>query len=61
MDWELCKTFVAVAETRSFAGVEIPVKGKSTVEVGYLNHLVNESGGRQRMNHVASVTMFWRL
>lgn len=57
-DWGARKGF---DQLRSFAGVEIPVKGKSTVEVGYLNHLVNDAGGRQRINHVASITMFWRL
>jgi hypothetical protein len=48
-------------QLRSFAGVEVPIKGKSTVELGYLNHLVNDPAGRRRMNHVASLTLFWRL
>jgi len=57
-DWGARKGF---DQLRSFAGVEIPVKGRSTVELGYLNHLVNDPGGGRRMNHVASLTMFWRL
>lgn len=57
-DWGARKGFDQV---RSFVGLEVPVKGRSTVEVGYLNHLINDPGGRQRMNHVASIALFWRL
>jgi hypothetical protein len=44
-------------QLRSFVGVEVPLKGKSTVEAGYLNQLVNRSGGATAVNHVASVTL----
>jgi len=47
-------------QLRSFAGFEIPLAGKSTVELGYLNHYVNQSGGRRRLNHVASLSLFLR-
>ncbi|MBU3077070.1 DUF2490 domain-containing protein [Sphingomonas quercus] len=47
-------------QIRTFAGVELPLAGRSTIELGYLNQLINDPGGRKRMNHVASVTLFAR-
>jgi hypothetical protein len=47
-------------QLRSFVGLEIPLPGKSTVEAGYLNQAVNAAGPRNRMNHVASLTVFIR-
>lgn len=47
-------------QLRSFAGVEVPLKGKSTVEAGYLNQLVNRPGGDLAVNHVASLSLFIR-
>jgi hypothetical protein len=47
-------------QLRSFAGLEVPLPGKSTIEVGYLNQAVNAAGPRNRMNHVASLTIFIR-
>lgn len=47
-------------QLRSFAGVEVPIGGKSTLELGYLNQAVNDPGRRIRMNHVASVAIFIR-
>lgn len=47
-------------QLRSFVGAEIKLMGKSTAEVGYLNQLINQRGGNERMNHVASVTLFFR-
>ena len=47
-------------QLRSFVGVEVPLSGKSTAELGYLNQLINQTGGRTRMNHVASVSVFFR-
>jgi hypothetical protein len=47
-------------QVRNFVGVEIPVGGASTVEAGYLNLLVDQAGPRRRMNHVASLTLFFR-
>lgn len=47
-------------QLRSFAGAEIGLMGKSTAEIGYLNHYVDQGGGDSRMNHVAAVTFFFR-
>ena len=47
-------------QLRSFVGAEVKLMGKSTAEIGYLNQLINERGGSERMNHVASVTLFFR-
>ncbi len=47
-------------QLRTFAGVEVPLKGRSTIEAGYLNQAINQTGGRTRMNHVLSVAVFLR-
>lgn len=47
-------------QLRSFFGAEIGLPGASTLEVGYLNQLVNQRAGNHRVNHVASVTLFFR-
>lgn len=47
-------------QLRSFAGAEIAVKGASTLEIGYLNQIVNQTRGRTRVNHVASITLIVR-
>lgn len=47
-------------QLRSFAGVELGLPGASTLEVGYLNQLVNQRAGNQRVNHIASITLFFR-
>jgi len=47
-------------QLRSFVGVELPVGGRSTLEAGYLNQLVDRSGRAVRMNHVASLALFVR-
>lgn len=47
-------------QVRSFAGAEIALMGKSTMEIGYLNQLVNQSGSNTRVNHVASISLFFR-
>lgn len=47
-------------QVRSFAGVEIPLAGKSTIEAGYLNQFINEARGNSRMNHVLSLALFIR-
>ena len=49
-----------VDQVRTFVGVEIPVKGRSTIEAGYLNQAINQPGGAARMNHVASISLFFR-
>ncbi|WP_448663289.1 DUF2490 domain-containing protein [Sphingomonas sp. CJ20] len=47
-------------QVRNFAGLEIPVGGASTIEAGYLNQWIDQPGRRSRMNHVASLTLFFR-
>lgn len=47
-------------QIRNFVGLEIPVGGASTIEAGYLNQAINQTGGRMRMNHVASLTLLFR-
>jgi hypothetical protein len=57
-DWGARKGF---DQLRSFGGFELPLAGKSTLEIGYLNQLINDPGGQRRVNHVASVIAFIRL
>lgn len=57
-DWGVRRGFDQV---RAFAGVEVPVEGRTTVELGYLNQTINDPGGRRRMRHAASMTLFVRL
>jgi hypothetical protein len=47
-------------QLRTFVGVEVGLKGKSTVEAGYLNQIVDRAGPAARMNHVLSVNVFIR-
>ena len=48
-------------QARTFVGVEVPIVGsKSTIDIGYLNQTINDRGGRLRMNHVASLTVWIR-
>ena len=47
-------------QLRSFVGAEAKLMGKSTAEIGYLNQIINQRGGNERMNHVASITLFFR-
>lgn len=47
-------------QLRSFIGAEIGLPGASTLEVGYLNQLINQRAGNERVNHVASITLFFR-
>ncbi|XHR99335.1 hypothetical protein ACFB49_09310 [Sphingomonas sp. DBB INV C78] len=47
-------------QLRVFAGAEIGLRGASTIELGYLNQLINQRGGQQRVNHVLSVSLFLR-
>ena len=47
-------------QLRTFVGAEVGLPGKSTVELGYLNQTINQAAGRTRMNHVASVTLWYR-
>jgi len=45
---------------RSFGGLELPLGGASTAEIGYMNECINQTAGRSRMNHIASITLFFR-
>ncbi|MET0191741.1 MAG: DUF2490 domain-containing protein [Hyphomicrobiaceae bacterium] len=47
-------------QLRTFVGAEVGLPGASTVEIGYLNQTINQTGGRTRMNHAASVTLWYR-
>lgn len=47
-------------QVRTFIGVEVPLKAKTTAELGYLNQVVNDPGGRIRLNHVASLSLVIR-
>jgi len=47
-------------QLRSFIGAEVGLSGSSTMEIGYLNQTINQTGGRPRMNHVASVSLSYR-
>lgn len=45
---------------RSFAGAEVPIGGKSTVEIGYMNQLINQARRGDTMDHIASISLFLR-
>ena len=47
-------------QIRNFVGFELPVGGRSTIEAGYLNQLIDQTGGRRRVNHVAALSLFYR-
>jgi len=47
-------------QLRSFVGIELALPGASTAEIGYMNQLFDRQGGGTRMNHIASVTLFFR-
>ena len=47
-------------QLRSFIGAELGLGGASTAEIGYLNQYTNQRGGNSRVNHVASITLFFR-
>lgn len=47
-------------QLRSFVGAEVGLPGASTLELGYLNQTIDQTRGRTRVNHVASMTLFYR-
>jgi len=49
-----------IDRVRGFAGIELPVSGKSTIELGYLNQYVNGANGRDQMDHVAAINLMLR-
>lgn len=48
-------------QVRTFVGVEIPLRGTSTVEAGYLNQTRDAPGRRVTMVHAAALSLFVRL
>lgn len=53
-DWGARK---GLDRVRSFAGVELPLAGKSTIELGYLNQYVKNRGRADDVDHVASISL----
>lgn len=47
-------------QQRSFAGALVPVTGNLALEAGYMHQYVKRPAG-DRGNHVASLTLIWRL
>jgi hypothetical protein len=47
-------------QLRTFAGVEVPVGGKSTLEFGYLNRLIDTPRSGLQVDHVISLNVFIR-
>lgn len=47
-------------QLRTFLGAELGLKGDSTVEIGYLNQVIDQTGDRTRIGHVASISLFLR-
>lgn len=45
---------------RTFVGLEVPVAGKSTIELGYINQTVNTPARGTGMDHIVSVNFFLR-
>jgi hypothetical protein len=56
-DWTVRAGFDRI---RTFVGLEIPVAGKSTLEVGYLNQTVNTPAAGTDMSHIISVSFAFR-
>lgn len=65
------EAFIAVNDTdwgarhgfdqlRTFIGAEVGLAGASTLEVGYLNQTIDRTAGSTRMNHAASLTLWYR-
>lgn len=42
---------------RTFVGLEVPLEGRSTLEIGYLNQTVNAPAARVTMDHIVSLTL----
>jgi len=47
-------------QLRTFAGLELGLAGASTIEAGYLNQIIDRPAGQTQVNHVASLTLFFR-
>jgi hypothetical protein len=48
-------------QSRVFVGLEIPLRGTSTIEAGDLNQLRDARGWQVNMAHVASLSLFTQL
>jgi hypothetical protein len=49
-----------VDRVRTFVGLEVPLSGQSTLEVGYMNQTINAPASRVTMDHIISVNVFVR-
>lgn len=47
-------------QLRTFAGIEVPIGGQSTVELGYLNRLIQTPSNGLATDHILSVNLFLR-
>lgn len=56
-DWGARRGF---DQLRTFVGAEVAVFGQTTAEIGYLNQAIDQPHGRTRINHAASISMFFR-
>ncbi|MET0259287.1 MAG: DUF2490 domain-containing protein [Methylobacterium sp.] len=45
---------------RTFVGLEVPTGGKSAVEIGYMNQTVNTPAAGTEMDHIISLSFFYR-
>jgi len=45
---------------RAFVGFELPISGKSTVEIGYLNQTARTQAGGTELDHILSLNLFLR-
>lgn len=45
---------------RTFVGAEVPVGGKSALEIGYMNQMVKQRTRSDTMDHIASISLFLR-
>lgn len=46
---------------RAFAGIDVPLQGKTTMDLGYVNQHIKQAGGNWRVNHIAAMTLWIRL
>lgn len=44
-------------QLRSNVALDIPLTGKTRIELGYLNQLINQRGGDHQVNHIAQVIL----
>lgn len=56
-DWGAASGFDRV---RTFAGLELPLSGASTVEAGYMNQIVDNPANPTGVDHIVSISLFLR-